>query len=147
MNNRIKTIVNKLENLMKVEFAKMEEAEGIFISGSDTYHLYHITALNTEGNLSIARCIYNELYMAQFDCAEGSIDIYFGFNAKEYETIRWRYYYENGKYTQGYLPDYFLTEKTSKTILAILSMICEDGHEGHYFHSIHKINKYSEERP
>ena len=132
-------IVKKLENLLKAEYGKCEIVDGTWMSGDDTYHLRRITAANNnEDALLIARNIPNAMYMAQFTCNEGNLDIFFAFATKQRQTIRWRYYYEDGNYTQGCLEDWFLVEKTTKTMTTLIdgTGVREDGHEGHYFHSI-----------
>lgn len=139
-NNTINSIVKKLEELMKSEFAKCEIVEGNFSSGEENYHLYKITAPEEYGALIIARDWYNSLYMAQFECADGKLDIFFGFATKQNDTIRWRYYFEDGKYVQGNLDDWFLSEQASETMRTMIrgTGIEDDGHEGHWFHTIHR---------
>jgi len=139
-NDKINAIVKKLEDLLRSEFAKCETVDGNFSSGDQTYHLYKITAPEEYGALIIARDWYDGLYMAQFECAEGKLDIFFGFATKQRDTIRWRYYHENGEYIQGQLDDWFLSEQSSKTMTTIIdgTGVCKDGHEGHYFHTIHR---------
>lgn len=139
-NNTIATIVKKLEEMLKSEYGKCEILEGRFSSGDQTYHLYKINAPEEYGALVIARNWFDGLYMAQFECADGKIDIFFGFNTKQRDTIRWRYYFEDGKYAQGELDDWFLSEQASKTMTTIIAGtgVENDGHEGHYFHTIHR---------
>ena len=139
-NNTIATIVKKLEDLLRSEFAKCETVYGNFSSGDQTYHLYKINAPEEYGGLVIARDWSDGLYMAQFECADGKLDLFFGFNTKQKDTIRWRYYYENGKYTQGELDDWFLSEQASETMRTMIrgTGVEEDGHEGHWFHTIHR---------
>jgi hypothetical protein len=139
-NNTINSIVKKLEDLLRSEFAKCETVDGNFSSGDQTYHLYKITAPEEYGTLIIARDWFNGLYMAQFECADGKVDIFFGFATKQKDTIRWRYYHENGKYIQGQLDDWFLSEQASKTMTTIIdgTGVGKDGHEGHYFNTIHR---------
>lgn len=139
-NNNIDTIVKKLENLLKAEYGKCELVDGIFRSGDESYHLYKISTINSNDSITIARDYMNGQYMAQFSCAEGNLDIFFGFGSKQKSTIRWRYYFdpEQDKYTQNPLDDWFLIEKASKTMTTLIAGtgVTEDGHEGHYYHTI-----------
>jgi hypothetical protein len=139
-NNNINSIVKKLEEMLKSEYGKCEILEGRFSSGEENYHLYKITAPEEYGALIIARDWSNSLYMAQFECADGKVDIFFGFATKQRDTVRWRFYFEDGKYTQGELDDWFLSEQASKTMITLIggTGVGEDGHEGHYFHTIHR---------
>lgn len=139
-NNIINSIVKKLEDLLRSEFAKCETVEGRFSSGDQTYHLYKITDPKEYGSLVIARDWYNGLYMAQFECADGKLDVFFGFATKQNDTIRWRYYFEDGKYVQGDLDDWFLSEQASETMRTMIrgTGVEDDGHEGHWFHTIHR---------
>ena len=138
-NNNIDVIVKKLEALLGAEYGKCEIVDGTFRSGDESYHLYKISAINNSDSITIARDYMNGQYMAQFSCAEGNIDIFFGFGTKQKSTIRWRYYYpERDEYTQGYLADWFLMEQAAKTMTTLIvgTGVHEDGHEGHYFHTI-----------
>lgn len=139
-NNTINSIVKKLEDLLRSEFAKSETVTGNFSSGEQTYHLYKITAPEEYGALVIARDWCDGLYMAQFECADGKLDLFFGFNTKQKDTIRWRYYFEDGKYVQGCLDDWFLSEQASETMRTMIRGTCVEGddHEGHYFNTIHR---------
>ena len=119
MKNNIITIVKKLEEMLKSEYGKCEILEGRFSSGDQTYHLYKINAPEEYGALVIARDWCDGLYMAQFECADGKLDVFFGFATKQSDTIRWRYYFEDGKYVQGCLDDWFLSEQASKTMTTI----------------------------
>jgi hypothetical protein len=135
-NSNINLIVKKLEELLSAEYGKAEIIDGVFRSGDESYHLYRISGNGFDGSITIARDYLNGRYMAQFSCAEGNLDVFFGFGAKQRSTIRWRYYFdpEQDKYTQGT----FLVEKASKTMGTLIAGtgVCEDGHEGHCFHTI-----------
>ena len=139
-NATINSIVKKLEALLRSDFAKCEMVEGNFSSGEESYHLYKITDPKEYGAIVIARDWCDQLYMAQFECADGKLDLFFGFATKQKDTIRWRYYFENGKYVQGNLDDWFLPEQASETMRIMIrgTGVEEDGHEGHWFHTIHR---------
>jgi hypothetical protein len=138
--NNIDIIVKKMETLLSAEYGKCELVDGTWRSGDESYHLYRISGNESDGALTIARDYMNGRYMAQFSCAEGNLDIFFAFGAKQRSTIRWRYYFdpEMDKYTQGRLDDWFLVESASKTMSTLIAGtgVGEDEHEGHSFHTI-----------
>ena len=138
----VDVIVKKLENFLKSEFAKCEWLSGNWRSGAEHYNLYKISA-PVEGALIIARDITAGLYMAQFECTDGVLDLYFGWNTRDNRTVRWRHYTNDGKYQQGYLERWFLSEETSETMYTIIrgTGVREDGHEGHFFHTITNVEK------
>lgn len=140
----VDVIVKKLKNFLKSEFAKCEWLLGNWRSGAESkghYNLYKISASDIEGTLIIARDITAGLYMAQFECTDGALDIYIGWNTRDNKTVRWRHYSNDGKYQQGYLKRWFLSEETSETMYTIIrgTGVENDGHEGHYFHTIIKV--------
>ena len=141
MKNNINIIVKKLESFLRSDYGKCEALDGTWKSGDEQYHMFKITTPDKECAIIIARDIPAGLYMAQFTCNEEVLDIYFGWNTRDNCTIRWRYYFSDGKYTQGYLDEWFLCEETSKTMYTLIggTGIGEDGHEGHYFHTITNV--------
>lgn len=140
-NTKINAIVSTLETFLRNEYGKCTLMEETYASGDDTYHIYKISTPNEEnGTLMIARDWMNGMYMAQFECNEGKLDIFFGFATKQNDTIRWRWYGDNGNFCQDTLANWFMREQESTTMQCLIrgTGVEDDGHEGHYYHTIHR---------
>lgn len=144
-NDKINAIVARLEAFLKNEYGKCSLDNEDYSSGDGTYHIYKLTVPNNNRYiidntcLKIARDWFNGCYMAEFECIEGKLDLFFGFATKQKNTIRWRYY-SDGEYCQDTLKDWFMSEEMSQTFQCLIrgTGVEEDGHEGHFYHTLHK---------
>lgn len=139
-DERIEKIESGIKELLSCEYGCCHLREQKYSSGEESYHLYDITGLKGDGVLTIARDWCNRKYMAAFNIGDEIADIYFGFNTKDGDTIRWRIPDGHEGYYQGNMKTRLLIDDTSDTMKAIIdgTGIRDDGHEGHYFHTLHR---------
>ena len=113
--------------------------------GKHRYYVYTISAVEDTVELKIAITdTQNRYYMASFktymeysDASEITSDVYFGFGAKNQNTIRIRIYDKNGNYSQKTLDPGVLNEMNTTLSLILKGIgVNNAGHAGHYFHEI-----------
>ncbi len=113
--------------------------------GKHRYYVYTISAAEDTVELKIAISdTQNRYYMASFktstdysDASEITADVYFGFGAKNQNTIRIRIYDGNGNYSQKTLSPGVLNEMNTGLSLILKGIgVNNAGHAGHYFHEI-----------
>lgn len=113
--------------------------------GKHRYYVYTISTMEDAAELKIAVSeAQNRFYMASFktytdhsDTSGITSDVYFGFGAKNQNTIRIRIYDANGNYSQKTLTPGVLNEMNTGLGLILKGIgVNNAGHAGHYFHEI-----------
>lgn len=113
--------------------------------GKHRYYVYTISTVEDAAELKIAISdTQNRYYMASFktytdysDASKITADVYFGFGAKNQNTIRIRMYDENGNYSQKTFATGILDEMDTTLSLILKGIgVNNAGHAGHYFHEI-----------
>lgn len=110
--------------------------------GKHRYYVYTISTIVGAAELKIAVSeAQNRYYMAAFKTytdytSEITADVYFGFGAKNQDSIRIRIYDENGNYSQKTLPG-VLNEMNKGLSLMLKGIgVTNAGHAGHHFHEM-----------